>query len=149
VATSGEPADLAARRADCRAGSLVTQALGDALGFLVEGYRPTSCAKFVSRAFASAYPPSETRHLGVRHLVGAVCVLRFSDEPERSRGGPADGGVGRRRRRHGGGDGRRDGGRRRRTVRSGHPSRGLVPTPQRPGHVPAARPGRARARLGG
>ena len=36
MATAGGPGDLAARRADRRAGSLVTQALGDALGFLVE-----------------------------------------------------------------------------------------------------------------
>jgi hypothetical protein len=61
VATAGDPADLAARRADRRAGSLVTQALGDALGFLVEGHHPTICAKFVSRAFAGAHPPWETR----------------------------------------------------------------------------------------
>jgi ADP-ribosylglycohydrolase len=77
VATAGDPADLAARRADRRAGSLVTQALGDALGFLVEGHHPTICAKFVSRAFAGAHPPWETR--------GPFSFGQYSDDTQLAR----------------------------------------------------------------
>jgi ADP-ribosylglycohydrolase len=42
---------------DGRAGSLVTQALGDTLGFLVEGYPPEDCAAYASKAFSGDDPP--------------------------------------------------------------------------------------------
>ncbi len=42
---------------DGRAGSLITQGLGDALGFLVEGFPPDVCENFAARAFSSDDPP--------------------------------------------------------------------------------------------
>jgi ADP-ribosylglycohydrolase len=42
---------------DGRAGSLVVQALGDALGFLVEGRAPEVCAAYASEVFSSDDPP--------------------------------------------------------------------------------------------
>jgi len=59
--TSSDAAAQATQRADRRAGCLVTQALGDALGFLVEGHHPAVCATFVSKTFARDEPPSELR----------------------------------------------------------------------------------------
>lgn len=50
-----------ARAADRRAGCLVAQALGDSLGFLVEGAPPAFCASFVEETFGSAEPPARTR----------------------------------------------------------------------------------------
>jgi ADP-ribosylglycohydrolase len=46
---------------DGRAGSLVAQALGDALGFLVEGHAPDVCAPYASEVFSSDDPPARRR----------------------------------------------------------------------------------------
>jgi len=46
---------------DGRAGSLVVQALGDALGFLVEGRAPEVCAAYASEVFSSDDPPPYRR----------------------------------------------------------------------------------------
>jgi ADP-ribosylglycohydrolase len=46
---------------DRRAGSLIVQALGDALGFLVEGHDPEVCAAFANDAFSSQDPPPYRR----------------------------------------------------------------------------------------
>ncbi|MGH3560476.1 MAG: ADP-ribosylglycohydrolase family protein [Mycobacterium sp.] len=46
---------------DGRAGSLVAQALGDALGFLVEGHAPEVCAGYASYVFSSDDPPPYRR----------------------------------------------------------------------------------------
>jgi ADP-ribosylglycohydrolase len=46
---------------DGRAGSLVAQALGDALGFLVEGHAPEVCAAYASEVFSSEGPPPHRR----------------------------------------------------------------------------------------
>ena len=46
---------------DGRAGSLVVQALGDALGFLVEGHAPEVCAAYASEVFSSDDPPPYRR----------------------------------------------------------------------------------------
>lgn len=43
---------------DGRAGSLVIQAIGDALGFLVEGYGPNVCAPHAERVFSSNWIPA-------------------------------------------------------------------------------------------
>jgi ADP-ribosylglycohydrolase/alpha-beta hydrolase superfamily lysophospholipase len=53
--------DRVARAADRRAGSLVAQALGDALGFLVEGHAPAICALFAREAFTRDAPPDRVR----------------------------------------------------------------------------------------
>jgi ADP-ribosylglycohydrolase len=66
-----------AQRADRRAGSLVVQALGDALGFLVEGHPPTICAAFVAAAFAGAEPPSQRR--------GPFVFGQYSDDTQLAR----------------------------------------------------------------
>ena len=50
-----------ASAADRRAGSLVAQALGDALGFLVEGAHPDACSRFAREAFCSPTPPVRQR----------------------------------------------------------------------------------------
>lgn len=42
---------------DGRAGSLITQALGDALGFLVEGYPPAVCADYARTVFSGESAP--------------------------------------------------------------------------------------------
>lgn len=42
---------------DGRAGSLVAQALGDALGFLVEGHSPAVCTAYADQVFAGDDPP--------------------------------------------------------------------------------------------
>lgn len=44
--------------ADRRSGSLVGQALGDALGFLVEGHAPAVCEALATAAFMSDEPPA-------------------------------------------------------------------------------------------
>jgi ADP-ribosylglycohydrolase len=46
---------------DGRAGSLVVQALGDALGFLVEGHAPEVCAAYASEVFSGDDPPPYRR----------------------------------------------------------------------------------------
>jgi ADP-ribosylglycohydrolase len=46
---------------DGRAGSLVAQALGDALGSLVEGHGPDVCAPYASEVFSSDDPPARRR----------------------------------------------------------------------------------------
>jgi hypothetical protein len=56
MSTSSDPSAQEARRADRRAGSLVAQALGDALGFVVEGEHPRICANFATAAFALTAP---------------------------------------------------------------------------------------------
>jgi len=48
-------------RHDGRAGSLVAQALGDALGFLVEGHAPEVCEAYASEVFSSDDPPAYRR----------------------------------------------------------------------------------------
>lgn len=53
--------DSAHDQHDGRAGSLVTQALGDALGFLVEGHAPEICAAYAEEAFAGTDPPEFRR----------------------------------------------------------------------------------------
>jgi len=70
-------ASRAAQRAERRAGSLVVQALGDALGFLVEGHHPTICAAFASAAFARPEPPSQTR--------GPFAFGQYSDDTQLAR----------------------------------------------------------------
>lgn len=50
---------------DGRAGSLVAQALGDALGFIVEGHGPEVCAPYARDVFSSDDPPAYVRgHFG-------------------------------------------------------------------------------------
>lgn len=46
---------------DRRAGSLIAQGLGDALGFLVEGHAPQTCAAYVAETFARQDPPPYRR----------------------------------------------------------------------------------------
>lgn len=46
---------------DGRAGSLIAQALGDALGFLVEGHSPDICRTFADEVFADDDPPAYGR----------------------------------------------------------------------------------------
>src|SRR5699024_10600078 len=46
---------------DGRAGSLVAQALGDALGFLVEGHPPEECAAYARDVFSRDDPPRTPR----------------------------------------------------------------------------------------
>ena len=62
---------------DGRAGSLVAQALGDALGFLVEGHGPEVCADYVSEVFSSDDPP-----LGRR---GRFVFGQYSDDTQLAR----------------------------------------------------------------
>jgi ADP-ribosylglycohydrolase/alpha-beta hydrolase superfamily lysophospholipase len=66
-----------ARAADKRAGCLVAQALGDALGFLVEGEHPVVCARFAAEAFASDAPPTRTR--------GPFAFGQYSDDTQLAR----------------------------------------------------------------
>jgi hypothetical protein len=84
MSTSPESSAQAARRADRRAGSLVTQALGDALGFLVEGEPPRICANFATAAFALTAPPSLTRGPRFRPVFGRHAARsRACAEPRR------------------------------------------------------------------
>ncbi|MBI4701431.1 MAG: ADP-ribosylglycohydrolase family protein [Deltaproteobacteria bacterium] len=66
-----------ARSADRRAGSLVTQALGDALGFLVEGQPPEICAHFAAEVFAGEQAPDRTR--------GPFAFGQYSDDTQLAR----------------------------------------------------------------
>jgi ADP-ribosylglycohydrolase/alpha-beta hydrolase superfamily lysophospholipase len=66
-----------AARADRRAGSLVAQGLGDALGFLVEGEHPALCAFFVQETFASQEPPARVR--------GPFTFGQYSDDTQLAR----------------------------------------------------------------
>jgi ADP-ribosylglycohydrolase len=62
---------------DGRAGSLVAQALGDALGFLVEGYGPEVCAPYARSAFSSDDPPGYGR--------GSFGFGQYSDDTQLAR----------------------------------------------------------------
>jgi|SRR5262245_44231697 len=75
--TPSDPSVEEARRADRRAGALVTQALGDALGFLVEGEHPKICANFATAAFALMAPPSGRR--------GPFVFGQYSDDTQLAR----------------------------------------------------------------
>jgi ADP-ribosylglycohydrolase/alpha-beta hydrolase superfamily lysophospholipase len=67
----------AAEAADRRAGSLVAQALGDALGFLVEGEAPAVCAHFADQAFSAEAPPARRR--------GPFSFGQYSDDTQLAR----------------------------------------------------------------
>ncbi len=69
--------DRASRAADRRAGSLVAQALGDALGFLVEGQPPGVCAAYARATFASDAPPIRVR--------GNYAFGQYSDDTQLAR----------------------------------------------------------------
>lgn len=60
------------------AGCLVTQALGDAFGFLVEGHHPVICDAFVREALASNDPPTRPRgeFVTVAAMAGAMAGAR-------------------------------------------------------------------------
>lgn len=62
---------------DGRAGSLVVQALGDALGFLVEGHAPDVCAAYASEVFSSDDPPQYRR--------GTFNFGQYSDDTQLAR----------------------------------------------------------------
>jgi ADP-ribosylglycohydrolase/alpha-beta hydrolase superfamily lysophospholipase len=66
-----------AARADRRAGSLVVQGLGDALGFLVEGEHPALCSWFVQETFSREDPPTRTR--------GPFVFGQYSDDTQLAR----------------------------------------------------------------
>jgi ADP-ribosylglycohydrolase/pimeloyl-ACP methyl ester carboxylesterase len=65
------------RSADRRSGALVTQALGDALGFLVEGSPPALCSAFASEVFDQELPPERTR--------GSFSFGQYSDDTQLAR----------------------------------------------------------------
>jgi ADP-ribosylglycohydrolase len=62
---------------DGRAGSLVAQALGDALGFLVEGHAPEECEFYASEVFSSGDPPQRRR--------GPFYFGQYSDDTQLAR----------------------------------------------------------------
>ncbi|MCU0658067.1 MAG: ADP-ribosylglycohydrolase family protein [Polyangiaceae bacterium] len=66
-----------ARGADRRAGSLLCQGLGDAIGFLVEGEHPALCSFFVQQTFARMEPPDRTR--------GPFSFGQYSDDTQLAR----------------------------------------------------------------
>ena len=59
------------------AGCLVTQALGDALGFIVEGYDPATCQAFVDKVLAAPNPANWTR--------GHFAFGQYSDDTQLAR----------------------------------------------------------------
>ena len=59
------------------AGCLVAQALGDALGFLVEGKHPAICQVFVDGVFAAPDPPTRRR--------GGLAFGQYSDDTQLAR----------------------------------------------------------------
>jgi ADP-ribosylglycohydrolase len=69
--------DRVARAADKRACCLVTQALGDALGFLVEGEHAVICAHFATEFFSSQAPPARTH--------GPFAFGQYSDDTQLAR----------------------------------------------------------------
>lgn len=62
---------------DGRAGSLVIQGLGDALGFLVEGHPPEVCAAYAGSVFAGDDPPQFWR--------GPFAFGQYSDDTQLAR----------------------------------------------------------------
>jgi ADP-ribosylglycohydrolase len=64
-------------RHDGRAGSLVAQGLGDALGFLVEGHGPEVCAAYADRAFSGDDPPPNRK--------GPFAFGQYSDDTQLAR----------------------------------------------------------------
>lgn len=62
---------------DGRAGSLVAQALGDALGFIVEGHSPAVCASYADEVFAREDPPTYGR--------GPFAFGQYSDDTQLAR----------------------------------------------------------------
>jgi ADP-ribosylglycohydrolase len=62
---------------DGRAGSLVTQALGDALGFLVEGHGREVCAAYADRVFSGDDPPPNRK--------GPFAFGQYSDDTQLAR----------------------------------------------------------------
>jgi ADP-ribosylglycohydrolase len=63
--------------ADRRAGSLVAQALGDAIGFLVEGQHPVLCQLFAREVFERVDPPERGR--------GSFAFGQYSDDTQLAR----------------------------------------------------------------